>query len=39
MDEIFQGEEVSLLLADFYEEILMGGLIGGSQFHPTHYVW
>ena len=39
IDGVFQGVYVSLLLVDFYEEILMGEFIHGPHFQPTHHAW
>ena len=39
IDEVFQGEYVSFHVVDFYENILMGGLIHGPHFQLTHYAW
>ena len=39
VDGVFQGEYASLHFADLCEEFLMGGLIHGPHFHPTHNSW
>ena len=36
---VLQGEYATSLFADFYEKILMGGLIHGPHFQLTHYAW
>ena len=36
---VFQGEYASHHFVDFYEDILMEGIIHGPHFQPTHYAW
>ena len=39
IDGVFQGEYAFVHFADLYEEILMGELIYGPHFQPTHNAW